>query len=333
MEEKKYFCAANTVSGFVSYYGEIFGHLDRVYIIKGGSGTGKSRFMRDVACAAEYRGAAVEYFYCSFDPSSLDGIIINERLAVIDGTSPHVYEPSLPGAREDLVDLGAFWDSKELRRRRDDIQLLVSEKKKHFSRAYGLLSAYGELEDARASIALQYLDTDALSADAAKRISCLEASKQGAVMHRQTSAFGRDGICRFDTLKNEAEQNVELCDCAGLGYKWIDALKNEAMRLSHSFKVSYDPLVPERPIELLVNGTRFALTVEGGEGLDTFMKKDIEEETYALLRVQNEILPLAVNHLRSASDIHFKIEEIYSSAMDFDKKERFTEKFISNIEI
>ena len=44
MSEKKYFAAANTVDGFVSYYDEIFVKCSRVYIIKGGSGTGKSYF-------------------------------------------------------------------------------------------------------------------------------------------------------------------------------------------------------------------------------------------------------------------------------------------------
>ena len=47
--EKKYFASANTEKGFVSYFDEIYGVLDRVYIIKGGPGTGKSHFIRNIA--------------------------------------------------------------------------------------------------------------------------------------------------------------------------------------------------------------------------------------------------------------------------------------------
>ena len=39
--DKRYFAAANTGKGFVSYYDEIFGKCKRIDIIKGGSGTGK----------------------------------------------------------------------------------------------------------------------------------------------------------------------------------------------------------------------------------------------------------------------------------------------------
>ena len=126
--QMSYFAGANTVNGFVSYYGQIFGEIERTYIIKGGSGTGKSRLMKEIADAAESKGREVEYFYCSFYPSSVDGIIVDGSLAVIDGTAPHVYEPSLPGVKENLIDLGAFWDEKILACRGDEIRTLLRRK-------------------------------------------------------------------------------------------------------------------------------------------------------------------------------------------------------------
>ena len=91
--EDAYFASSNSASGFWSYYTDVFDHarVRRLFAIKGGPGTGKSRFMKEVAKAAEENGHEVEYFYCSFDPSSLDGIIIDGKLAMIDGTAPHVY--------------------------------------------------------------------------------------------------------------------------------------------------------------------------------------------------------------------------------------------------
>ena len=115
----KYFAAANTTDGFVSYYDGIFGKLKKLYVIKGGPGTGKSRLMREIGASAEEKGDNVEYFYCSFDPASLDGIIINHTCAVIDGTAPHVYEPRIPGARDETVDLSCFWNSKVLKEKRE----------------------------------------------------------------------------------------------------------------------------------------------------------------------------------------------------------------------
>ena len=44
------FAASNSCEGFKSYYGEIFAGpgIERLYVIKGGPGTGKSHFMRTV---------------------------------------------------------------------------------------------------------------------------------------------------------------------------------------------------------------------------------------------------------------------------------------------
>ena len=47
--EEKYFAAANSGEGFVSYFGEVFGeqNFEHVYIIKGGPGTGKSYLLKE----------------------------------------------------------------------------------------------------------------------------------------------------------------------------------------------------------------------------------------------------------------------------------------------
>lgn len=91
-----YFSGGNTASGFVSYYDYIFRDLDRLYIIKGAPGTGKSKLMRDIANEAGNRNYKIEYYHCSSDPDSLDGIIIRDiSVGVLDGTAPHVRVTSL----------------------------------------------------------------------------------------------------------------------------------------------------------------------------------------------------------------------------------------------
>ena len=49
LEEDCCFAASNSAHGFHSYYAEFFddAEVDRVFVIKGGPGTGKSRFMRE----------------------------------------------------------------------------------------------------------------------------------------------------------------------------------------------------------------------------------------------------------------------------------------------
>ncbi|MBQ3014173.1 MAG: ATPase, partial [Clostridia bacterium] len=67
MGENAYFAASNSTKGFISYYEEIFraSRIGRIYAVKGGPGTGKSCFLRDVSESAAGHGWECEYIYCS----------------------------------------------------------------------------------------------------------------------------------------------------------------------------------------------------------------------------------------------------------------------------
>ena len=122
------FCGANSGAGFVGYYKEIFKNAEKVYIMKGGPGTGKSSFLRQAAEYARNKGLMVEYYACSSDPDSLDAVVVDGKIAIADGTFPHVLEPKLAGAKDELIDLGRFWNPTSLRKRYEDIERLSREK-------------------------------------------------------------------------------------------------------------------------------------------------------------------------------------------------------------
>ena len=57
-EAREFFAAANTEEGFYSIFESVFppSALDKIFIIKGGPGTGKSTLMRQIAEYARGRG-------------------------------------------------------------------------------------------------------------------------------------------------------------------------------------------------------------------------------------------------------------------------------------
>ena len=140
--QHEYFAASNSSEGFKSYYPEVFGRADRLYVIKGGPGTGKSGLIKKCAESARVKGREVEYYFCSSDPRSLDGALIcaEESVGIIDGTAPHVWEPTCPGAREEIVNLGQFWDIPTLREHEKEIRDLTLKKSRCFEKAYRYLS-------------------------------------------------------------------------------------------------------------------------------------------------------------------------------------------------
>ena len=139
--EEKYFCAMNSGNGFFGFYGEMIGRADRVFVVKGGPGTGKSRFLREVGEAAEKVGGRAEYYYCSSDQSSLDAVIIDGKTLLLDGTAPHEVGTSIPGLRDNIVDLGAFWNVSSFEQNRDEIAFLMKRKSECYASAYDLLAA------------------------------------------------------------------------------------------------------------------------------------------------------------------------------------------------
>ena len=67
MESKHYFLSANTNEGFCNYFDFATSRArdGYVYILKGGSGTGKSTLMKNVGKFFGGLGESIEFFHCS----------------------------------------------------------------------------------------------------------------------------------------------------------------------------------------------------------------------------------------------------------------------------
>jgi len=147
----KYFAAANGYHGFRSYFDSIFASENflKIYVLKGGPGTGKSSLLKRLS--QHFSGMRVynEAIYCSSDPSSLDGVIIERnarRIAVIDGTAPHERDAVIAGAIDEIINLGENWDSDMLEKKRDEILELNKKKKLAYQNAYQNLRLAGEID-------------------------------------------------------------------------------------------------------------------------------------------------------------------------------------------
>ena len=143
--DKFLFAGANTPDGFVGYYDRLVDmyNLEKLYILKGGSGIGKSTFIRKFADA--FAQLDRDFFVCSGDPKSLDGVIIPDaKVGMIDGTHPHMVDPIYPGIIDEIVNLGEFIipDNKIDKR---TLANLREQKARHYNDAFASLSAAREI--------------------------------------------------------------------------------------------------------------------------------------------------------------------------------------------
>lgn len=142
----------NTRYAFFSLYDHLAGpQAKRKIVLKGGPGTGKSTFMKNVGNFFYERGLDIEYHWCSSDNESLDGVVIpDQQICLLDGTAPHIVDPAFPGAVDEIINLGQFWEREKIAWSRDAIIELSEIISRCFSLAYLRLqecgAAYEELK-------------------------------------------------------------------------------------------------------------------------------------------------------------------------------------------
>lgn len=142
---KHSFLGTNSPQGFVGFFGKMMVNSKAV-ILKGGPGTGKSTLLHKIGQYAEALDLPVEYYHCSGDPDSLDGVYIPAKnYVVLDGTSPHSLDASLPIINETLVNLTDNADAAALSKHTSEIRSLLEIKKSNFEFAYDYLNAAGNI--------------------------------------------------------------------------------------------------------------------------------------------------------------------------------------------
>lgn len=146
MKDIHLFAGANSAQGFCSHYQYLaMDSFKRVFILKGGPGTGKSTIIKEVARQIHF---PQEKYHCTADAKSLDGLYIPAlQVSILDGTAPHTTDPRLPGAVQQTVDLGSCWDYKALAARRQQIQELATEISELYQIAYRWLAVAASLAD------------------------------------------------------------------------------------------------------------------------------------------------------------------------------------------
>jgi Cdc6-like AAA superfamily ATPase len=192
-----YYAGGNTSKGFYHFFPSILEGLDRIYILKGGPGTGKSTLIKKIG---EKWGKKydIEYLHCSADYGSVDGVIIPKlSVAIVDGTAPHIIEPQLPGIVEEYINLGVAWDSDKLKQHKKEVAQIKSEIKKCYDEAYSLFHEALLIHDEWENIYISNLDKE--KAEALKNqliykfFGNIKLNKQSKEVHRFLGAATPDG--------------------------------------------------------------------------------------------------------------------------------------------
>lgn len=339
----EFFLGANSAAGFYSLYdGFATDKGDRLKLIKGGPGCGKSGFMRKLANKAESRGFAVEYILCSGDPSSLDGVYFPElKLGYADATAPHILEPRFFGFDSCYVNLGAFCRDYDDER----IPALTESYRKMYSCAYSYLAAAGsvsaaEIPEIYGKTTVSGVISCARSmANTVEAEPCCEGSR---VIKRFIRSIGCTGeLVLENTVAELCKQIYLIDDRLGLEDIYFKAL---LPRLSGRVIVCPSPLLPERIDALLLpdRGIAFAaaslmpkLRPVRRVRLSALVPKEIIARHADELRRRDELASAltaqAVVYLEKAKRYHDELEGCYHDTVCFEALDEFTESELREI--
>ncbi len=333
---KRFFAAANGYTGFRSYFDTVFNSedYDKIYVIKGGPGTGKSSFMKKLSSYFSKKDVKIENIYCSSDPDSLDGVIFEKnekRAAIIDGTAPHERDAIIPGAIDELINLGTNWDTKWLIAQRKEILELNAEKKNAYKTAYSYLGIAGTVNSKIVEAKMSGCDFKLLKmlikslAEDNKSITNTKSNS------RLISGFGKRGEVKFDTLNSDEYRYFAIQGDKEAGYIFINELIKEISKYHSNITKFPCPLDDKKCEAVLLSDTATCFEVFGsGDEIDTsdfFSENKLKaEQIKAMQVIEQEALKQAQRWFNVASDMHFRLEEIYSVSMDFTKNDILLEE-------
>ena len=257
-------------------------------------------------------------------------------ISFFDGTAPHNAEPTLAGAREEIVNLGQFWDAKQLRQNRAAIEWQSECKKRAYNAALDHLRLAGQLKKHTFSILQPYVDQEKLNV-CAKRFAQKRRKGSGEEKIEVVHSYGMKGERMLPTFRKKAERIVGIRPCYGVEYLYGKAILDACRDMGVAVCYSPHPLLPSFPELLFFEEEKLLVTINTEEkamGTRRFWKVCPTEQRKLLCFLkqgEKNLIEAAMDAFEKMKTAHFALESIYGKAMDFERKQQFSDAFLRSI--
>jgi hypothetical protein len=353
---KNYYAGGNTARGFYNLYDSNLQGLERLFILKGGPGTGKSSLMKKIGQEWVEKGYNIEFLHCSSDNNSIDGVIIPSlKVGLVDGTAPHVIEPKAPGAVEEYINLGEAWNSRTLNRQKNVIQKLTNHISQSFQKAYATFKEALEIHDDWEKIYINSMNFKKADQLTNKLIDSffgkIKLNKAPDVRHRFLGAASPQGAVDYvPNLTEEIPKRYFIKGRPGSGkstmLKKLAAAGEERGIDVEVYHCGFDPHSLDMVIFRELGVAIFDSTApheyfpsrDGDEIIDMYeiLIEPGTDELFAdfisnIAEKYKNKMTEATSYLSQAKSLHDELEEIYVAAMDFTVVEKIHARIAGEI--
>jgi hypothetical protein len=319
--------------------------------------------MRKIGETMLARGFDVEFHCCSSDNNSLDGVVIPAiRVALIDGTTPHIVDPKNPGAVDEIIYLGDFWDETRVRKHKDDILKTNARLKRLYRIAYSALKEAKVIRDEWESYVSESMIANQVNKAVANLLQAIfngvapRYERPAKARHLFATAITPNGIItgHVESLLHDVQQLYAICGEPGSGVPQVLARitdmaysKGLHTQLYHcpfnpanidlvilpEIKVASMNVHPPHTFDPSSIPNLTAMTLNLSAYIDqeklSIYAHEISSATY---RYQ-ACLDRAVSYIRQAKLTHDYMESFYVPAMNFEainsKRQEILQRIIS----
>lgn len=347
---RKIFPGGNTANGSFNFFDNIIqNNANRIFCLKGGPGVGKSSLMKKIAQEFIDKGYNLELHHCPSDPSSLDAILIEELgVVLLDGTAPHIVDPKDPGAIDEIVNLGDYWNVDNLEKNKNEIVEVGKDISASFRRAYKFLKSaepiFLDIEE-KYSQCMDFGKVNMLTTEFMenlfKNVSTLgEYKKERHLFGTAITPIGH--IDYTDNILSQVNKVYYLEGEIGTGRTtFLKRVYEKAVQMGMSVEVYHYPLIKEKLETIIIKDLDVAITVsrmfEDKEciNLNQFLNKDklsrYQEEIDFDKKIFEDLINYAISNFKKAKSKHDVIEAYYVPNMNFDEIENLRLELVERI--
>ncbi len=256
-------------------------------------------------------------------------------------------DPKNPGAVDEIVHLGDFWDVEKMEDNKDQIIKINKKVGKYFSRAYKYLKASRSIYESiveRNSEAMNFGKVNVLTYELINElfVDVPVSKKTGKQRHLFGSAYTPKGwVEHTDTILDDIGRVYYLEGDIGTGKSTLlNKICDEGLVSGYDIEVYHTPLVPEKIETIIIKELNVALTTSTLFRNDNYKTIDlnnnlnndkIDEYRKEILydkKVYNNLIEEAIYNINKAKNYHDKLEQYYIPNMDFEKVDELKDKIV-----
>lgn len=342
------FASSHSSQGFYTFIPELISGLGKVYILKGAPGTGKATFIRLVGEMMSEQGLEVEFWISALDAVTPDGVYLPQlNIAVINGSLPASIDPCYPGVREQIINLGEYWDAETIEAQGEKIVDLVDSMKMSQQQVYNLLKEAGRVKEEIRQINARHLNMEKLG-QVVQQLAAEILENRPGEKHCFAGVLTADGLVDYvHELSSTCQQRYILKGPSGSGKSMvISEIARQARERGYFLEYYHCGLEVESLVMVIIRNLQIAIIEAGNvemphkpwdvvvdlcSCMDDYNAGEVMEENNDNYRIFESLLLQAQQQMEKSSQSNKELKKIYAGAMDFSSLDQIRLKLLDKI--